>query len=87
MNYSETKFTIGKKGITDGVIDSIVLATKNHKLLRISMLKASGRDKQKMEEAVSILREKLPFTFVHRIIGFTIVLKKRSSAVKPAKKK
>lgn len=73
-----TKFQIGKFGITTGVIDSIELALKHHKQIRISALKSSGRNRDNMkkmgEEIVTKLKEKCDF----RTIGFTIILIKRA---------
>jgi RNA-binding protein YhbY len=73
-----TKFQIGKFGITPGVIESLELALKNHRQVRISALKASGRDRDNMkkmgEEIVSKLKEKCDY----RIIGFTIILIKKA---------
>ncbi|HLF53696.1 MAG TPA: YhbY family RNA-binding protein [Candidatus Nanoarchaeia archaeon] len=71
-----TKFQIGKSGITSGVLESLTLALKNHKQVRISTLKSSGRSKENIgimaKEIISKLNEKCDY----RIIGFTIVLTK-----------
>ncbi len=73
-----TKFQIGKSGVTPGVIDSLVLAVKNHKQVRISTLKASGRTRDTMpamaEDIAGKLRDKLREPFTTRVIGFTIIL-------------
>jgi len=73
-----TKFQIGKFGITPGVIDSLELALKHHRQVRISALKASGRNRDIMnkmgEEIVSKLKEKCDY----RTIGFTIILIKKA---------
>jgi RNA-binding protein YhbY len=85
------KFQIGKFGVTPGVIDSLELVLKNHKQVRISVLKASGRDRDNMEkmaqQIVSGLKEKGEICD-YKIIGFTIILVKRSSSkLKPRAKK
>ena len=73
-----TKFQIGKFGITPGVIESLELALKNHRQVRISALKSSGRNRDSMnkmgEDIVSKLKEKCDY----KIIGFTIILIKKS---------
>ena len=73
-----TKFQIGKFGVTPGVIESLELALKNHKQVRISILKAAGRDrdipKKIGENIVSRLKEKCDF----KTIGFTIILVKKA---------
>jgi len=72
-----TKFQIGKFGITPGVIESLELSLKNHRQIRISALKSSGRNRDNMnkmgEEIVSKLKAKCDY----RTIGFTIVLIKK----------
>jgi RNA-binding protein YhbY len=73
-----TKFQIGKFGVTPGVIESLELALKNHRQVRISALKSSGRNRDSMnkmgEDIVSKLKEKCDY----RIIGFTIILIKKA---------
>lgn len=73
-----TTFQIGKFGVTPGVIESLELALKNHKQIRISALKASGRNsgniKQMGEDIISKLKEKCEY----KVIGFTIVLTRRA---------
>lgn len=73
-----TTFQIGKFGITPGVIESLELALKNHRQVRISALKSSGRNRDNInkmgEDIVSKLKEKCDY----RIIGFTIILIKRA---------
>lgn len=76
----QTKFQIGKNGITPGVIESLHLAFKKHKLVRISALKSTGRDKQKIKEMAEELAQKLKTKthhFTYGIIGFTILLRRR----------
>ena len=65
---------IGKNGVTSGVIDSTKLALKNHKQVRISVLKSADRGKQKMQEILSKLKDNLPKKLKYRIIGFTIII-------------
>jgi RNA-binding protein YhbY len=69
-----TTFQIGKFGITPGVIESLELSLKHHRQIRISALKASGRNRDNMkkmgEEIVSKLKEKCSY----RTIGFTIII-------------
>lgn len=82
----ETKFQIGKSGITQGVIDSLVMAFKNHRQVRISLLQASNRDKAKTKETAQNLADtlarKMNLYFSYRVIGFTIVLRKRQIPLK-----
>ena len=78
----ESKFQLGKAGLTEGVINSLILALKNYKQVRISVLKSSGRDRNSIEdiakEMVSSLSKITNRTFSYKIIGFTIILRRYS---------
>ncbi|MCX8159051.1 MAG: YhbY family RNA-binding protein [Candidatus Pacearchaeota archaeon] len=78
MNNS-LKFQIGKSGISQGVINSLELALKNHKTIRISALKSSGRDRNSIEQMANEIKSKLTTHCDTKIIGFTIILFKKSS--------
>lgn len=84
-----TKFQIGKNGVTPGVIDSLSLALKHHKQIRISTLKASGRNRENIEqmakEITSMLKEKKE-NCDYKIIGFTIIIIKQSASKQKSKK-
>lgn len=73
-----TKFQIGKSGVTKGVIESLALAFKNHKQVRISALKSSGRNRENIKAMGNHLCEGLSVLtkgkYDYRIIGFTIIL-------------
>jgi len=72
------KFQIGKNGITQGTLDSLSLVFKNHKHVRISVLKASGRSRESIEKMASELAASLSkngeYYFNYKIIGFTIIM-------------
>lgn len=72
------KFQIGKNGVNVGVIESLSLAFKNHKQVRISMLKSSGRDRSSIEKTAEDIANQLgkkeKYKFSYKIIGFTIIL-------------
>ncbi|MFH1802686.1 MAG: YhbY family RNA-binding protein [archaeon] len=67
------KFQIGKNGLTDGTLESLQLALKHHKQVRISILKSACRNREELEKMAKELREKLPVKN-HRVIGYTIIL-------------
>ena len=69
-------FQVGKQGITPGVMESLRSAFKNNKYVRISALKSSGRDREKIKEMAEEIASKLPFPTKHKIIGFTIAMKR-----------
>lgn len=77
-SFSVAKFQIGKSGITQGVLDALTLVFKTHKNIRIAVLKSSGRDKNSIIKMADELCTRLPGRYVYRIIGFTIILQRRS---------
>lgn len=70
------QFQIGKFGLTEGVIESLKLAFKNHRSIRISALKASGRNKETIKQIADSIKAKIGFPCEYKIIGFTIAFKK-----------
>ena len=79
MALNTLKFQIGKAGVTPGIVEALSLAFKNHKEIRISTLKSSGRNRDNIETIALNLTEKLKEKDIktgHRVIGFTIILKK-----------
>ena len=82
MNLFIAKFQIGKNGITTGVINSLALALKNHRQVRVSMLKSSGRDRNSVHETAEQIKEKLQVKIEYKIIGFTIIIKKLANSRK-----
>lgn len=73
---SQAEIQIGKNGITENFIISLKNIFKTHINVRISVLKSSGRDREKIKEMSEQILEKLGSNYSSRIIGFTIVLKK-----------
>lgn len=71
-----SKFQIGKNGITEGVLQSLVQDLKYHKQIRISVLKTATRNKEELKQIAQNLQDKLPFKLKVRIIGYTIILVK-----------
>jgi RNA-binding protein YhbY len=73
---NEMKFQIGKNGVTAGTIESLKLAFKTHKQVRVSVLKGAVRDKEKVREMAEQIASSLDGNFKCRIIGFTIIMRK-----------
>ena len=74
----EGKFQIGKNGITTGVIESLNLSLKTHNQIRISVLKSADRDKNKIREMADSITEQLTYKCNYKIIGFTIILRRKN---------
>jgi len=82
------KFQIGKFGVTEGILESLRLAFKKHKIVRISVLKSAERDRSRIKEIGESLANGLrtkEHEFVYRIIGFTIILRKVSKERRASK--
>jgi len=72
------KFQLGKNGLTPGFIDSLNIALKNNKQLRVSVLKSFSRNREELEKTAKEIGEKLPTRVRIKLIGFTIVLSRTS---------
>ncbi|MFH1365410.1 MAG: YhbY family RNA-binding protein, partial [archaeon] len=74
------QFQIGKQGLTPGFIASLENCFKNHKIVKIYVLK-SGRPegkegKPRVEKYAKKIIEKLGKNYTAKVIGFTINLRK-----------
>ena len=79
---NEAKFQVGKNKLTEGSINSINLLLKNHKQVRISILKSAERNRDEINKMAESIKEKVAFSTSYRIIGFTIILRKQSNKPK-----
>jgi len=70
------RFQIGKNALTENFIETIKSAFKNHRQVRLSVLKSAPRRKSDIESYAKEIQTKLSFKTRFRIIGFTIVLSK-----------
>ncbi len=78
-------FQIGKAGINTAVIEQLNNLLEHHKHIRISTLPSSGRNRDSIRQMAETLKRSLSYPCEYRIIGFTIALRKRSSAFKNRK--
>jgi RNA-binding protein YhbY len=74
----QMKFQIGKNGISEGTLLSLKNAFKKHKIVRVSILRGAVRDKTRVKEMAEELMVKLGEGYKYRVIGFVIVILKRS---------
>ena len=74
MKPTLAKFQIGKNGLTQGFIDSLILGFKNKKQVRISVLKSCCRDRDELRAIADKIVKNMPFKINTRIIGYTIIL-------------
>ncbi|HIH18256.1 MAG TPA: YhbY family RNA-binding protein [Nanoarchaeota archaeon] len=76
MKRGLVTFQIGKQGLGDNFIETIRKSFKNRETIKVSVLKSFSRDRDQVRELADALCEKLGNNFTHKIIGFTISIKK-----------
>ena len=76
MNRFVSKFQIGKQGLTEGVLDSLRQDLKNHRQVRVSILKSCCRTRAEVLEIISKMKSSLPKKFKYRLIGYTVAISK-----------
>ena len=79
---SIAKFQVGKSGITPSIVRTLNNLLEYHRIVRISVLRSSGRDRVSIREMSKKLLSSLDKTCKARIIGFTIVLIRQQNALK-----
>ena len=67
---------LGKNGVTTNFIETLKSHFKNHKNMRISVLKSATRNREELKKMSEKILDKLGKNFTARIIGYTIVVKK-----------
>jgi RNA-binding protein YhbY len=77
MRRGLLKFQIGKNGVNDNFITTLQDAFKNHKQIRISVLKSAVSERNEIEKIARKIVERLKGKIRFKTIGFTIVLLKR----------
>ena len=70
------KLQLGKNGLTPEFIENLKSKFENVENARISLLKGSGRDKDKTKEIAEKIVQELGKKYTSKIIGFTIIVKK-----------
>lgn len=72
----QTTVQIGKNGLTEGLIDTIKNAFKNHDDVKVSILKSATRDREEIENIANDICTKLGKKYTYNVVGFTIFVKK-----------
>ncbi|MFZ5955541.1 MAG: YhbY family RNA-binding protein [Nanoarchaeota archaeon] len=70
------KIQIGKKGLTEEIIEQIRKIFENEQILKISLLKSSTRDKNEARNMAEGIVKKLGLNYTYKVIGFTISVRK-----------
>jgi len=80
--YKIAQVQLGKQGITENFITTLKNHFKNHRQVRISVLKSIRKDKSQVKEFSKQILKKLGKNYTARIIGFTIVIRKWRRAIR-----
>ncbi|HTZ41909.1 MAG TPA: YhbY family RNA-binding protein [Candidatus Omnitrophota bacterium] len=72
----QSQAQIGKNGLTKNFIESLKSSFKNHTVIRISVLKSAGHEKDKVRNMAEEILSELGNNYNARIIGFTIIVRK-----------
>ena len=73
---TQASMQIGKNGITDNFISSLVNCFKNHDNIKVSVFKSACRDKKELKKITENILENLGKNYTARIVGYTIAFKK-----------
>jgi RNA-binding protein YhbY len=67
---------LGKQGITENFISTLKNHFKNHEIVKVSILKNAGHDKDKVKDYTEKILGALGKKFTAKTIGFTIIIRK-----------
>ena len=71
-----TSIQVGKKGLNEGLIETLKSHFKNHQNVKVVFLKSSTREKEKLKNHAGEIIEKLGKNYTYKILGFTVFIKK-----------
>ena len=78
---------IGKNGLTKEFIEHLSSVFETRRIIKVQLLKSASENRAQMEKVAGEIIAGLPGKYNYRIIGFTIILMKRSANAKPQIKK
>ena len=76
MNLGQATLHIGKKGLQESNLVTLKKLFKNRESMKVVLLKAAGHTKENVREIADKIIEELGNKYTHKIVGFTIFLKK-----------
>ncbi|MEK6758063.1 MAG: YhbY family RNA-binding protein [Nanoarchaeota archaeon] len=78
---------IGKNGLTKEFIEHLTAVFKTRRTIKVQLLKSASGDRAQMEKVAQEIIAGLPERYNYRVIGFTIILMKRTIMKKSPSKK
>jgi RNA-binding protein YhbY len=76
MKTKISTIQIGKNGLTDGTLELLKNSFKTRENVKVVLLKNAGHTKENVKEVADRIQEELGKQYTHRIVGFTIAIKK-----------
>jgi len=76
MTYKQTTIQIGKNGLTEGIIGNLKTIFTTHKVVKISVLKSAGREREKVKQMAEEIVSNLGKNYTYKMIGFVIIVMK-----------
>ena len=73
---TSAEIQLGKNGITQNFIQTLKTLFSKHDIVRLSVLKSAGHEREKLKEYAEELLGQLGSNYTAKIIGFKIILKK-----------
>jgi len=70
------KLQLGKQGITNNFISGLKNCFSTHEIIKISVLKSAGHEREKIKEYAEKILGSLGRNYTARVIGFIIIIKK-----------
>ena len=74
--YKQSEIQIGKNGLTEGIIENLKTIFTTHKVVKISVLKSAGHEREKVKQMAEEIISKLGKKYTYKIIGFVIIVMK-----------
>lgn len=72
----ETTVQIGKKGLSENLIENIKRLFISRELIKIRILKSACRDKEEATKIAEEIINKLGNNYTYRLIGYTLSVRK-----------
>jgi RNA-binding protein YhbY len=76
MKTKISTIQIGKNGLTDGTLELLKNSFKTRENVKVVLLKSAGHTKEHVKEVAEKIQEHLGNHYTHKVIEFTISLKK-----------
>jgi RNA-binding protein YhbY len=73
---TQSQIQLGKNKATKKFIETLRDHFRKHDIVKVSVLKSAGHDKEKIKEYSREILEKLGKNYTSKIVGFTIFIKK-----------